>query len=88
MIRADVPVVYMAASFWESGAHCFVGEDRTLRWCLELERVLFNGGLHYLKDKLFGTPYVIAVDRYFPEARWTTGSSNGTRLRKLRVIDG
>ena len=25
--------------------------------------------LHHPKDKRFGTPYVIAVDRYFPEAR-------------------
>ena len=40
------------------------------------------------KGKRFGTPYVSAVDRYFLEARKTTGSGDGTRLWKLRGIIG
>ena len=33
--------------------------------------VLLNGGLHHsrLKGKYLGTPYVIAVHRYFPEVQ-------------------
>ena len=36
------------------------------------------------KKKRFGTPYVLAADPYFPEARNTTGSGDGTRLWRLR----
>ena len=32
------------------------------------------------RDKRFGSPYVIAADPYFPEARKTTKSGDGTRL--------
>ena len=31
------------------------------------------------KNKRYDTPYVIAAGRYFPEARKTTGSGDGTR---------
>ena len=33
-------------------------------------------------------PYVIAVDRYFHEARKITGSGKGTKLWKLRGVNG
>ena len=32
------------------------------------------------KGKRFGTPYVVTVDHYSPEARKTTGLGEGTRL--------
>ena len=40
--------------------------------------------LHHPKNSRYGTPYIIAVDRYFAR----TGSGDGTKLSKLRVING
>ena len=40
------------------------------------------------KVKQFGTSYVIAVNRYFSEARTTAGLGDGTRLWKLRAVNG
>ena len=44
--------------------------------------------IFYEKDKRFGTPYVITVDRYSPQARKTTASGDNVGLWKLRGMKG
>ena len=87
-----VQVVYEAARFWEGGARCFVGGSfGTLRWYPRLEHFCWTEDSNIIcheKGKRFRAPYAIAVDHYFFEAKKTTGSDDGTRLWKLRGING
>ena len=64
----------MTACVWEGGARCFVcGSFGTLQWYPRLERFCWTKDFNIIfqeKYKRFGTSYVIiAVNRYFPDAR-------------------
>ena len=92
LFLAVVQVVYAPTHLWEGGARCFVqGSFGTLRRYSRLKRYCWTEDFNTTfqeKDKRFSTPHVITVDRYYLEARMTTGLGGGTRVWKFRGMNG